>query len=81
MARARNDDLVQAFSEVLREARAAAGITQEQLAFAADVDRTFIGMLENGKRQPTISVLFALAKGVGLEPETLVRRTRSRLSA
>lgn len=79
MARGRNDALVEAFSEVLREARTAAGLTQEQLAFAADVDRTFIWLLESGRRQPTISVLFAVAKGVGLEPETLVRRTRGRL--
>jgi len=80
MARGRNSALVEAFGAVLREARSSAGLSQEELAFHADVDRTFVGLLENAKRQPSISVLFAMASAVGLAPETLVERTRKRMA-
>jgi transcriptional regulator with XRE-family HTH domain len=71
---ARDLDLIKAFAQVLRDARADAGLTQEQLAFEAGVDRTFIGLLETAKRQPSLSVIFALARALGEKPETLVRR-------
>ena len=80
MARGRNSALVEAFGAVLREARSSAGLSQEELAFQADVDRTFVGLLENAKRQPSISVLFAVASALGLAPETLVERTRKRMT-
>jgi transcriptional regulator with XRE-family HTH domain len=79
MPRARNDALVAAFGEVLSEARSRAGLTQEELAFESDIDRTFVGLLETGKRQPTISVLFGLARALRINPETLVERARKRL--
>jgi transcriptional regulator with XRE-family HTH domain len=81
MARGRNSALIDAFASVLRDARLAAGLNQEELAFRAGVDRTFVGLLENSKRQATISVVFALAEGVGLSPETLVARTRKTLAS
>ena len=34
----------------IRELRTAAGLSQEKLALAADIDRTYIASVENGKR-------------------------------
>jgi transcriptional regulator with XRE-family HTH domain len=76
MARARDELLVSAFAAVLRQARTKAGLSQEELAHRADVNRTFIGLLEGGKRQPTLSVIFALAREVNLTPEALVLKVR-----
>lgn len=78
MPRERNQVLIDAFAQVLRDARAGSGATQEEMAFAAGVDRTFIGLLEAGKRQPSLSVLFALAVALEKSPESLVRDTRRR---
>jgi transcriptional regulator with XRE-family HTH domain len=78
MSGARDSVLVEAFSEVVREARIAAKMTQEQLAHEALVDRTYVGLLENAKRQPTLSVIFSIAGSLGVTPETLIKRTRDR---
>ena len=75
MPRARNVTLVALFGQILRQVRVEAGLTQEQLAFEADIDRTFVGMLDSGKRQPSLSVIFALAKALRVTPELLIRRT------
>lgn len=76
MQRARDMVLVNSFGTVLRQLRSTAGWTQEQLAFEAGIDRTFVGLLESGRRQPSLSVLFALATALGTSPERLVRLTR-----
>ena len=76
MPRERNQLLIDAFAQVLRAARAKAEQTQEDLAFAAGIDRTFVGLLETGKRQPSLSVLFALAEALGTTPDALVKDTR-----
>ena len=79
MSRARDETVIAAFAQVLKHKRAAAGVTQEQLAFEASVDRTFVGMLETGKRQPSLSVIFALAHALGATPEQLMADTRKAL--
>ncbi len=75
MPRARNITLVTTFGRILRQVRVEADLTQEQLAFEADIDRTYVGMLESGKRQPSLSVIFALAKALRVTPELLIRKT------
>jgi transcriptional regulator with XRE-family HTH domain len=49
----------QAFGEVLRDCRTKAGISQENLAFKVDLDRTYISLLERGLRQPTLENAFS----------------------
>lgn len=68
-----------AFGKVLREYRQRAGLSQEGLADAADLDRTFIGMLERGQRQPTLESLFRIADALGVSPQTLIARTSAEL--
>lgn len=65
MSRVRDELLIAAFARLLRGARVSKGLTQEGLAFDTGVDRTFVGLLEAGKRQPTLSVIFALAAALG----------------
>ena len=56
------------------------GLSQESLALEADVDRTFISLLERGMRQPTLETLFKLAAVLEVAPATLVARTASALT-
>jgi transcriptional regulator with XRE-family HTH domain len=58
----------------LKKVRLAAGLTQEKLAFECRLDRTYISMLENGKKVPTLGVLFRICKATGVRPSTVVGR-------
>jgi transcriptional regulator with XRE-family HTH domain len=69
----------QKFGDVLREARQAANITQEELAFRADLHRTYISLLERGLRSPTLESLFRICEALGEEPESLVGKLHKHL--
>jgi transcriptional regulator with XRE-family HTH domain len=67
------------FGEVLRELRGGCALSQENLAHQANLDRTFISLLERGLRQPTLTSLFALAEQLDTTPSALLRRVEARL--
>ena len=69
---AKADHLALVFGRVLRERRLAAGLSQEKLALEAEVDRTFVSLLERGGRQPTLSTLWRLADALGVAPTELI---------
>lgn len=54
------------FGQSLRKARLAAGLTQEELADRADLDRSYIGGVERGERNPTLVVIEKIAEGLGV---------------
>jgi transcriptional regulator with XRE-family HTH domain len=56
------------FGKVLRNIREDRKLSQEQLAHLSELDRTYISLLERGKRRPTINTLFDLCKPLGLKP-------------
>jgi transcriptional regulator with XRE-family HTH domain len=51
----------EAFGQILRELRGKKGLTQEKLALEANLDRTFISLLERGLRQPSLTTIFDIA--------------------
>lgn len=68
----RNDALLKAFAAELKARRCKAGLSQEALAYRADVNRTYIAKLELAKNQPTLCVLQDLAKALNNKlPELL----------
>lgn len=79
MTRVRDDELTQAFATVLRGLRQGIGISQEQLALRASVDRSFLGKLETGRHQPSLAVVFSLASALGTPAESLVAKVQERL--
>lgn len=52
---------------LLQLARMEAGITQQDLAERAGVDRSMISAYEHGRRQPTLPTLLRLLKAAGFE--------------
>lgn len=49
----------------IRELRNKAGLSQEKLALAANLDRTYIASVENGKRNISIVNLEKIANALG----------------
>ena len=70
--------LAMRFGEVLRERRMALGLSQETLAFNADLHRTYISLLERGIRQPSLETIFTLAREISWEPDELIRQVQER---
>ena len=71
--------VARAFGAVLKLSRAGARLTQEQLAEAADIDRTYPSLMERGLRQPTLAVVLALAGAFEIEAATLITMTVAHL--
>jgi transcriptional regulator with XRE-family HTH domain len=64
--------LRQALAERLRGLRRRAGITQEKLAFLAGLHPTYVSMLENGRKSPTVDILERVARALGVKASAIV---------
>jgi len=56
----------------IKAQRAANQLSQRELARQAQLSYSYISHLENGRNEPSISVLRALAEQLGIRPEELV---------
>lgn len=65
------------FGDELQNARIKAEFTQEELSFAAKIDRTYISQLENNKKSPTLDILFRLCDALGITVSELVARVEA----
>ncbi|MDD3688040.1 MAG: helix-turn-helix transcriptional regulator [Bacteroidales bacterium] len=54
------------FGKNLKRLRLEKGISQESLAFAADLDRTYIPSIEKGERNVSITVVEKLANALNV---------------
>ena len=59
--------------ENIRNLRKHANFTQEKLAEKADLSVVFLSLLENGRRTASFDSLLAIAKGLKVSIEDLVR--------
>ncbi|GCD19288.1 hypothetical protein CTKZ_08500 [Cellulomonas algicola] len=57
-----------AFGARLRGIRNAAGLSQERLAHASELDRTYIGAVENGRRNLSLHAMWQLAHALETTP-------------
>ena len=55
------------FAEKLKKLRKERGLSQEALALLCDIYRTYIGRIENMKRNPSLEILNKIAKGLGIK--------------
>jgi len=62
----------------IRKIRVARGLSQERLAFSADIDLTYVGGIERGKRNPSLLVLVGIADALGVHPTDLFEMPVSR---
>lgn len=64
------------FAANLRKRRRAVGLSQEELAHRADLDRTYISSLERCVYGASIDVVASLAKELGVEASDLLLRPK-----
>lgn len=60
------------FGNRLRELRGRRGLTQEQLAHQAGVDRAWISSAETGRRNASLLTLYRLAEALEIDPGELI---------
>lgn len=66
-----------AFGDRVRARRLELQLSQEALAHRAGINRTYIGSLESGGRNPSLENIARLAGALGLDAADLVRGLQS----
>lgn len=78
MRPSRNQLLIDALATEMRVRRGELEFSQEDLAGACELDRPYISLIEVGRKQPTISVLNILARGLNLTLAEFMTRVDQR---
>lgn len=63
----------EAFGLALRKLRKSSGLSQEELALEAGIQRNFVSLIELGRNQPSITTIFKLADALSIRPSKLVQ--------
>jgi transcriptional regulator with XRE-family HTH domain len=69
----------EAFGKVLKEIRHEHSLSQEELGFESGYHRTYISLLERGRKSPSLNTLFHLAAALGVSSSEILRRTEARV--
>jgi transcriptional regulator with XRE-family HTH domain len=64
-------DLRERFGVNLRKARLAEDLSQEELGFRCDLNRTEVSLLERGGREPQLETIVKLVGGLGIAADGL----------
>lgn len=57
------------FGRRLAALRTERSLSQEELAFKCDINRTYIGTIERGEKSATVNTIYKLAKGLDINPK------------
>ncbi|RNI28913.1 XRE family transcriptional regulator [Rufibacter immobilis] len=72
MTKIRDSELLERFGDHLKGIRTGKGLSQEEVAYRADIPINQVGRIERGEVNTTVSTLFALAKGLEVPPAQLL---------
>jgi transcriptional regulator with XRE-family HTH domain len=67
------------FGQEVARLRKVLGISQEELAFRAEVHRTYISQLERGLKSPTLSVILKVSRALKASASKLVSTVERQL--
>ena len=76
----KNEKLIAAFAKTLQARRKKLGLSQEELAFRTDLSMSYISLLETKNRQPTLTVMAALANELDMSATDLMREVEANIS-
>jgi transcriptional regulator with XRE-family HTH domain len=68
-------EIREAFAKNLRRLRQSKGMSQEELAHRADLDRTYISSLERSIYSPSIEVVDRLSTALGVQVADLLEKS------
>ena len=60
------------FGKHVKRLRAACGISQEELAFQAEVHASYVSQLERGRKSPSLGVILRISRALGTPAGELV---------
>ena len=66
------DKLARALGERIRAQRKACGISQDALALACSIDRSYMGRIERGEASITVEKLYRIAGQLACDPSCLL---------
>ena len=71
-------EMEQALGAVLREVRKQRGLSQEELALNAGVERNYISLIELGRNSPSIRILYKICKVLDISPSLLLAQAEEK---
>ena len=74
MKMTRDKQLLALLAKNVRNLRKEMGLSQEELAFECEIDRTYISKVERGIANPSLLVLFKIANVLKVEIKDLINR-------
>ena len=69
-----SDIVCKSFGKKVRILRLSAGLSQEQLANLCELDRTYIGGIERGERNPALKNIYRIAQALGVSLSELFEK-------
>lgn len=70
-----------AFGQVLREIRQERNFSQEKLGFESGYHRTYIGLLERGKKNPSLTTIFNISNTLNIKTSDLIELIEKRMNS
>lgn len=66
------DPRLEAFGKRVREIRKSKNLSQEELAAIAGIDRSYMGHIERGEKNITLTKLYQIAEALGVSGSELL---------
>lgn len=67
-----DEKILSQFGEKLRDVRLSKNVSQEALALSIGYDRTYVSLLERGKRNPSLRAICRIAAELKVQPSDLM---------
>jgi transcriptional regulator with XRE-family HTH domain len=71
----------EAFGKVLHRVRTAKGLSQEELGFRSETNRTYISDMERGNKEPCLTMLFRISRALETAPSLLFKSLEAMLKS
>lgn len=68
-----------AFGRAIREIRHELGLSQEELALQSGIQRSYMGGIERGERNPSLANILKIAQTLDVPPSDILRRAENQL--
>jgi len=66
-----------AFGQAVRRVRLEKGVSQEDLAAIADIERAHMGRIERGEKTPTLRLILKISRALNISSAVLMTETES----